>query len=392
MPSPLARLVLRALFTAVEATRPELSTATGVTRPSVRTALLELEALGLVVPLRVVGGTVGRAATIFGVAPDAGWVLGIDVGAGHVAVVARDLAGSVLAADRHARDHGRRDAPATVLTAIGTARDLVARLHAHGPLRAVVAAVPSFATGTARRPGVPVDPDRFDVEGLTAGMTPLIAADGAWAIENDVNCAAVAEGETGSAAGVDTYAYLHVGRHIGAALVLAGALVRGVNGAAGEIAFAPHPWSPDTDPEPLGLERRLGAAGLLAHGGPLGLDDLLAASAVDDDARMAVRRIGSSLGDLAALVAAVVDPGLVVLGGSVGRRDAFLAAAAERLDELNGYTTLATAAVGGRAGAEGAATLALRTARRALSESPSTGPAEGAAGSASPELTARAER
>ena len=56
-------------------------------------------------------------------------------------------------------------------------------------------------------------------------------------VENDGNCVALAEGWTGSAAGVPHYLALTLGTGIGGGVVIDGHLYRGANGAAGEWGY-----------------------------------------------------------------------------------------------------------------------------------------------------------
>jgi len=56
-------------------------------------------------------------------------------------------------------------------------------------------------------------------------------------VENDGNCVALAEGWTGSAAGVRNYLALTLGTGIGGGIVIDGKLYRGANGAAGEWGY-----------------------------------------------------------------------------------------------------------------------------------------------------------
>ncbi|NKC52439.1 ROK family protein [Ochrobactrum cytisi] len=60
-------------------------------------------------------------------------------------------------------------------------------------------------------------------------------------LENNVNCAAIAEGAFGNATHASDFVYIQVGVKIGMGIVLCGELVRGRNGGAGEISSLPFP-------------------------------------------------------------------------------------------------------------------------------------------------------
>ena len=73
------------------------------------------------------------------------------------------------------------------------------------------------------------------------GQSPKASFEAAFGVpvvvENDGNCVALAEGWTGSAAGVRHYLALTLGTGIGGGIVVDGQLYRGANGAAGEWGY-----------------------------------------------------------------------------------------------------------------------------------------------------------
>src|ERR1700759_1352354 len=91
------RAVLERLRHHGPATRPNIAKDTGLSKPTVGQALLDLEQHGLV---RTVGRTLagpGRSAVVYEANPAAGHVLGIDIGRQLVRVAVADLAGTVVA-------------------------------------------------------------------------------------------------------------------------------------------------------------------------------------------------------------------------------------------------------------------------------------------------------
>ncbi|WP_131762795.1 ROK family protein, partial [Actinomadura fibrosa] len=156
-------------------------------------------------------------------------------------------------------------------------------------------------------------------------------------VENEVNLAAVAEHRVGAAAGHDDFALLWLDDGIGAAVVLDGRLRRGASGGAGEVG-----------PLRFGGEQ---FCALLEAGAVRGLAP----------AALADRIVGAVF----ALVA-VLDPGLVVLGGATGRDGGELLAGlvAERLAPLSpAPTEVRASAVEGNTILQGAVLTALGLAR-----------------------------
>ena len=160
-------------------------------------------------------------------------------------------------------------------------------------------------------------------------------------IENDVNLAAMAERADGAAAGADDFVLVWLGVGLGLATILGGRLHRGTAGAAGEIGYLPVHGAPlHTDlrhPASGGFQSLAGGSAVRELAAGYGFTAPTPAEAVRAAVSAADRGDGSHgdgsadraeafLGELAhrvavgvASVCVVLDPGLVVLGGEVGR-------------------------------------------------------------------------
>lgn len=159
------------------------------------------------------------------------------------------------------------------------------------------------------------------------------------ALDNDANCAALAEAELGAARAASSALVITMGTGIGGALLLDGRLVRGAQGMAGEFGHMP------VVPDGRGCEcghsgcweqyssgnalvryarKRVGVEPTMlsemCEGDPAQLTGPMVTAAAEDGdlvARKAFARIGEWLGvGLAGLVAAF-DPEVVVVGGGV---------------------------------------------------------------------------
>lgn len=145
------------------------------------------------------------------------------------------------------------------------------------------------------------------------------------ALENDANCALLAEQAHGAARGVDDVVMITVGTGIGGAISIGGRLVRGRQGMAGELGHQ--------QVVPQGLVCECGLRGcweqyasgnalvrLVARTRPdltTGPDLTAAARAGDGSARHAFASVGDWLGVGAASLVTVLDPALVLVGGGV---------------------------------------------------------------------------
>jgi len=337
------RLMLEVIRADGPVSRAHLAQVSGLSKPTVGVAVSALKRDGLV---RVAGlrtGMRGPAASLYEVRPEAGFVLGLDVGREYLRGAISDITGVVRARGAH------RVRAAKAERRIAELVSLAEELAAEAGIR--LSRVAQVVVGS---PGV-LDPGHGPI--VAAGNLPgwgrpdvvheLKEALGrSTLIENDVSLAALAERDLGHGRGVGTFCFVSVGTGIGMGLVIDGRLHRGFHGAAGEIAYLPFGAS-SVDTSPLTLRR---------HGQ---LESAAAAAAVVRTARRAgVARAGSSrsvfsaaaAGDRAAQgvvaaeveliakavasVVAVVDPELVVLGGGIGRAPGFATEVSQALEPI----------------------------------------------------------
>jgi predicted NBD/HSP70 family sugar kinase len=149
--------------------------------------------------------------------------------------------------------------------------------------------------------------------------------------ENDVNLAAVAERNAGAATDRDDFALIWIGRSLGLGVVINGRVLRGVNGAAGEISYLPVPGAAVAKTRPAsevysgGFQSLVSAAAVqeLAVGYGIRAGSAEAALLAAHEGGRAGQDLLDELAERIALgvaaVNAVVDPGVVVLAGEIGR-------------------------------------------------------------------------
>ena len=320
--------------------RPQLAEATGLSKPTISLALVNLERSGLVRHVGQSSGNSGRAALLYEMRPEAGWVVGVDVGRSWLRVALANLAGEVVL--RRQERSQSRDAKKLVAQ-IGTvvsALAVEAGLSNEDVTYTVIGSpgVVDERSGAMRLaanlsgwngPGV--------LDALRERLGPSLA------VENDINLAALGEQAHGLGKGVQNFVFVSVGTGIGMGIVIDGQLHRGARGAAGEIGFLPL-----GDSEPSGEEaskRRRGslesvasADAVVANARRLGMRRVLTAKQVfestresDKAALAAVRVEAEHLARAVAAITSVLDPELVVLGGGIGRNGDLLIAPMERL-------------------------------------------------------------
>ncbi len=332
-----ARAVFRRLLEDGPSTRPQIGAALGLSRPTMSTAIAELERSGYVEMSGVVHGSLGRRAARYRVGRGAGHVIAVDAGSTHVRLRVSTLAGEVLAsrvlrlpASQPAVSPAISQAVAAEVGAIRAATE-----PGWGPLRTLGLALPTRVVESGTEP-----PPQ---QAIFSAFTPPAGV--ALVLENNVNCAAVAEQHYGAARGAASFAYVQIGLKIGMGLVLDGRLVRGRNGAAGEIGHLSFPFAPGADPLPGQAERYLGTEALIARvragwpadagAPPADTAGLLALAGSGHP--LALRHVARQAADIGAVVAScvcVVDPGLVVLGGGLGASPLLLPGVGETANRL----------------------------------------------------------
>jgi predicted NBD/HSP70 family sugar kinase len=164
--------------------------------------------------------------------------------------------------------------------------------------------------------------------------------------DNDAKLAATAETMWGGFRGVRDGLYLVMGRQIGAAFLVEGALARGAQGAAGEMGGLASTGWPEA---PARLEARI----------PSGADlesVIVAAGQGDAAAQDAIRALAADVAPGVAQLVATIDPEVVVVGGEVlPAAEVFCAALGDAVGPLLRHpVTIVPSSVGRDAVARGA--------------------------------------
>ena len=336
------QLLLKRIRQTGRCSRADLARFSGLSKPTVSLALANLEQAGLVHEAGQQTGVPGRSAVLYEVRPDAGYVLGLDIGRRFIRGAVADLSGEVLA---------RSQRPVQASSTSGRVTELISLAD---EVCAAAGMSRSSVTQTViGSPGVH-DPQYRSIVlpggiagwGKPAVMSELNKAFGdQLVVENDVDAATLAEREYGLGRELDTFVFVSIGTGIGMGLVVGGNLHRGAHGVAGEIAYMPISAEQGTDP---GDARRRGPLEAAASGaavvragrrtgmrGMVSARRVFAAAAAGDPAAAAI--VAEEAGLVARAVCAivtVVDPELVVLGGGIGQAPGFAEAVTAELSKL----------------------------------------------------------
>jgi predicted NBD/HSP70 family sugar kinase len=360
------RAVMDVLLHAGPTSRAELSKITGLSKQTMSEVIRTLEEGSWVREKGVTSGRIGRTAITYEVNGDAGYAVGVDMGATTTRVVLGNIVGSIVGeieypSDRrggyHLIDQVEAMLP-TMLKDMGIARELV-----------LVTAIATPGVVDPTTGALSMAPNLVDIGGIDIGRTLSQRLGCPVVLENDVNAAVIGETWQGCAVAIDTVAFISLGTGIGLGVLQDGKLMRGASGAAGEISYMPFGADPYTEDslERGALECAIAAQGisdLYARCGgakDTSVRDILALGEMNDP--LAVEVI-SKVSDIAALlvvsVNAIVDPKTVVLGGSIGRHPLIVARVRQAITKASRRTIdVKASALGGRATLLGALAIGL---------------------------------
>jgi predicted NBD/HSP70 family sugar kinase len=305
-------------------TKSELAALTGLSRGTVAARLEALRASNLVHAAGAASSSGGRPPAQLAFNPRGGCVLAIDLGASHATLAVTDLMAQVL--ETHTMRTAIADGPGIVLERVFAAARELLRVHASGmPLLGVGVGVPGPVDHDSGRPDhPPIMPgwDRYDIRGRAedAFGVPCL-------VDNDVNLLALGEHAVSWPEATDLV-FVKVATGIGAGIIMGGQIQRGARGAAGDIGHvqvpknrdSPRDADDDRDLEAIAsgtaIAARLRAGGIPAESSA---DVVALVRAGNAAAIEETRQAGREVGEVIATVVNLLNPSVVVLGGSVGR-------------------------------------------------------------------------
>jgi predicted NBD/HSP70 family sugar kinase len=279
----------------------ELVARTGLSRPTVDAVADDLVRLGWVAEVAAQVPRRGRPARSLAFRSDAGHVAAVDVGEVKVRAAVADLRGEIVAERVRAFDDDdrlpqiRAAARATLKAAGVAGRDLLA---------AGVSCTGAMDAAAGRVIFSDALPSGFDLVGaLRRTLGPAVV------IENDCNLAVIGERWRGVARGVQDVICVLGGERIGAGIVVGGKLLRGHDGAAGELWFL---GTFADEQQGRGIAQLVR---VLAGAEP---ESVFEAARDGDAAALRVVERAANWAALAIVpLAQVVNPELVVIGGGV---------------------------------------------------------------------------
>jgi len=368
------RAVMDVLLNSGATSRADLAKITGLSKQTMSEVIRVLEGGGFVRVKGVTSGRVGRAAVIYEVDPEGGYVIGAELGVTSLRLSLANIVGGIV---------GSLELPSEQLAGPALFAEL-ARLK--GDLLASAGLDASkLLVAAVAMPGV-VEPDSGrlslspNIEGIEdVDVRALLAAELGCqvVIENDINAAVIGESWSGCAVGVGEVAFVSLGAGIGLGALVGGHLIRGANGAAGEIGFLPlgaDPYAADSL-ERGALESAISRRGIReryrALGGAANLSAVevfeAAAAGTDQAAATAARETARIAALMMVSVHALLEPKKIVVGGVVGRLPTVVDMIREELPRVSRRPIAVEAsALGVQATLTGAVAIALNQAHNML--------------------------
>lgn len=367
--------------------RAEIAQALDISRSTVSAIVDEFIAAGAVLEQGAGASRGGRRPIVLQINPEAGRVLGVDIGATHTLVVLADMQGKVLAETEALLDIAQ--SPATHLNQVYS---LVEQCLQQG--HSVLDAVKAIGVGV---PGpVVIDRGIVSLPPIMPGWDGFAIRqqlEGRWGkpilLDNDADLGALGEWTFGGGKGQANLVYIKIGTGIGCGILLNGQIYHGVLGTAGEIGHVT--VTEDGPPCTCGnygcLEAMAGGRAIaqraelavkagqrtslaeINHGQPITARDVArAAQAGDMVSQQLLADAGRHIGSALASLINLLNPGKVLIGGGVmGAGDFFLGAIRQSVNERTMRPSLRAvqleaSALGRRSVALGGVALALTTA------------------------------
>ncbi|MFC3994718.1 ROK family protein [Nocardiopsis sediminis] len=321
--APGAGTLLRLLRDGRPRTRSELAGVTGLARSTVTQRIDALLAGGLIGPAGEAASTGGRPPTTFAFVPSARVVLAADLGATAARLALTDMAGQVLAETHDDLDIA--DGPVNGLDwVIDHGRMLLHRAgRSEKDVLGVGIGLPgpvSYSTGRAVNPPIMPGWDDFDVPGYIEQRFA-----GPVLVDNDVNIMALGE-HFARWRDASHLMFVKVATGIGCGIISDGGVYRGAKGAAGDMGHiqVPHGAGHPCRCGNTGcLEAVASGAAIAAELAGQGIEARTALDVVElarsgsVAALLSLRQAGRDIGEVLAASVNMLNPSIIVIGGSL---------------------------------------------------------------------------
>jgi glucokinase-like ROK family protein len=316
--------------------RAQLATRSGLNKSTVSSLVEQLIAWGFLGELGLAGPAVGRPGRLLNINPDAGLILGVEIGVGFVAVALADFCARPLWSTRV--DVLSSSGPDQVLAQVIDLSRVALRDHGGAGRRLLGVGLGAPGLVDVRQGALILAPNLgWNEVPLRA---PLEAAFGCCVeVENEANAAVLGEQALGAAENARQVVFLSAGVGMGGGILIDGRLYRGRDGLAGELGHMTIDpqgemcncgnrgcWETLVGPRAIlkrirerAAEEKTRAIGSSSPEPP-DMNGIIAAAQLGNPMVLEVLgEIGESLGIGIANLINIFNPEMVILGGALSR-------------------------------------------------------------------------
>ncbi|MGJ7036988.1 glucokinase [Shinella sp. BE166] len=322
--------ILSLIATGQASSRAELLQASGLSRVTVTQRLNALLSSGLVRETEETLPSGGRPTRVLAINAASGFLLVANIGETHIHLAAMDLTPAIVA--QATLPFSVTSGPEATLQQVG---DVFASLAAeaektHGFFLGISLSLPTpvdFKRGCVVGPSVLHGWDDFDIIGQLQARFAVPVY-----VENDVNLMTICEHKRRFPT-VDDMLFVKVGTGIGSGMIAGGRMFRGAQGAAGDIGHIQFL----SDDAPLCRCGKFGCVEARAAGWAIardlsarGFHAETARDVIDlveqrkPEALMLLRAAGRTIGEVISDAVSIINPSLIVIGGTLARGGDFL--------------------------------------------------------------------
>ena len=310
--------------------RAEILKACGLSRVTVTQRVNALLSAGLIRETEETMPSGGRPTRVLGLNHSAGFLLTANIGESHIHLAIMSLLPAILV-EETVTFTDKQNPQATLAMISERFLSLIEKLDDKtAVLVGVSLSLPTpvdSANGCVTGPSILPGWERFDIIGTLKKCfnAPVY-------VENDVNLMTLYEHRHHYPHVSDMF-FIKMGTGIGSGIITGGTLFRGARGAAGDIGHIQF----STEPAPLCRCGKFGCVEARAAGWAIGRDlethGYQASNAQDvvemlesrvPEAMMYIRKSGQTIGDVASNVVSILNPDLIVVGGTLAKCGEFL--------------------------------------------------------------------
>lgn len=370
--------VLKLLRDCRSSSRADLVRASGLSAPTITNVVKDLLSEGLIEPLGEGASSGGRPPDMIRFKAEHGSVAAVEISANAISVLLTDLNGKQIESQQILLA-GKKTTPEAICSYISQeVRQLLRKQKkTKEKLLAIVVAVPAI---TNVEEGVVLSISTLDNWRSVPLRTMLKKYfDCMVIIENDINLAAQGELHCGAAKAQDNFVLISIGNGIGAGIVMAGRIHHGSQWSAGEIAYLRLPGVSRSYPtihEFGELETVLSAPGIVkswyeakgmsdrgakTRSKKIDSNEILdLAQGGDVLAERIITQRAAMVADIIVNMSLILNPGLTLLGGNVGRHPVMITSVRKQLERSEfGVMQIEAGALGEKASLWGGISIAL---------------------------------